>query len=189
MASLKLFNKFDGASVTVSDESLRPFINVDANVILPHTSSRLQRHFNGKSKLPIVERFCCYLMKKGRNSGKKLLSMRLVEDAFTLIQYQTSINPLQILVDALINSGPREDSARVGRGGAIKRTSVDVAPIRRLNISLFLLTRGIRESAMKNFKSMPECIADELINASKGSPNSFAVKKRDEIERVAKSNR
>ena len=34
-----------------------------------------------------------------------------------------------------------------------------------------------------------ECLADELINAAKGSSNSYAIKKKDELERVAKSNR
>lgn len=186
---LLLFNKFDGSQVTVDDISLSPFINVNSNIILPHTASRLQKKFNGKSKLPIVERFACYLMKKGRNSGKKILATRCIKDAFFIIHYQTGQNPLQILVDALINSGPREDSARVGKGGAIKRTSVDVSPIRRLNISLFLLTKGIRLMAMKNVKTLPECIAEELVNAAKANHNSYAVKKRDEIERIAKSNR
>ncbi|KRH94081.1 ribosomal protein S7 [Pseudoloma neurophilia] len=189
MSNLLLFNKFDPTAIEVNDVSLKPFINVNTAVILPHTASRLQRQFNGKSKLPIVERFSCYLMKKGRNSGKKLMAMKCVKDAFNLIFYQTGQNPLQVLVDALINSGPREDSARVGKGGAIKRTSVDVSPIRRLNVALFLLTKGIRDSAMKNIKSLPECIADELINASRATAQSYAVKKRDEIERVAKSNR
>jgi small subunit ribosomal protein S5e len=38
---------------------------------------------------------------------------------------------------------------------------------------------------------MPETLADEIINASKGvgQGNSYAVRKKDEIERVAKGNR
>ena len=39
-------------------------------------------------------------------------------------------------------------------------------------------------------KSIAECLADEIINASKGpGSNSYAVRKKDEIERVAKGNR
>ncbi|ELQ76297.1 Ribosomal protein S7 [Trachipleistophora hominis] len=185
----KLFNKFACKGVEVNDITLKPFINVESTIIVPHTASRLQRQYNGKSRIPITERFCCYMMKKGRNSGKKLLAMRCLEDAFTIVHILTGQNPLQVFVDAIINSGPREDSARIGRGGAMKRTSVDVSPTRRLNIALFLLSRGIRESAMKNVRTFAECIAEELIAAAKASPNSYAVKKRDEIERVAKSNR
>ena len=46
-----------------------------------------------------------------------------------------------------------------------------------------------RESAFHNVKSISECLADELANAAKGSSNSYAIKKKDELERVAKSNR
>ena len=58
-----------------------------------------------------------------------------------------------------------------------------------MNQSISLITTGTRESAFPNVKSIAECLADELINAAKGSSNSFAIKKKDELERVAKSNR
>jgi small subunit ribosomal protein S5e len=48
---------------------------------------------------------------------------------------------------------------------------------------------GSREAAFRTIKTMSECLADEIINASKGSSNSYAIKKKDEIERVAKANR
>lgn len=51
------------------------------------------------------------------------------------------------------------------------------------------LTKQTRESAFHNQKSVSECLADELVNAAKGSSNSYAIKKKDELERVAKSNR
>ena len=35
-----------------------------------------------------------------------------------------------------------------------------------------------RESAFRNVKSIAECLADELINAAKGSSNSYAIKVR-----------
>ncbi|CAF1584858.1 unnamed protein product, partial [Adineta ricciae] len=46
-----------------------------------------------------------------------------------------------------------------------------------------------RDSAFKSVKTIAECLADELINAAKGSSTSFAIKRKDELERVAKSNR
>lgn len=39
----------------------------------------------------------------------------------------------QILVSAIINSGPREDSTRIGRAGTVRRQAVDVSPLRRVN--------------------------------------------------------
>lgn len=44
-----------------------------------------------------------------------------------------SQNPLQVLVNAIINSGPREDSTRIGRAGTVRRQAVDVSPLRRVN--------------------------------------------------------
>ena len=54
---------------------------------------------------------------------------------------------------------------------------------------VWLLTTGAREAAFRNIKTIAECLAEELINAAKGSSNSYAIKKKDEIERVAKANR
>lgn len=52
-------------------------------------------------------------------------------------------NPLQVLVNAIINSGPREDSTRIGRAGTVRRQAVDVSPLRRVNqvekFNLFLI--------------------------------------------------
>ena len=46
-----------------------------------------------------------------------------------------------------------------------------------------------RTAAFRNLKTMSECLADEIMNCAKESSNSYAIKKKDEIERVAKANR
>ncbi|CAF1515524.1 unnamed protein product [Didymodactylos carnosus] len=125
----------------------------------------------------------------GRNNGKKLLAVRIVRHTFEIIHLLTGENPLQVLVNAIINSGPREDSTRIGRAGAVRRQAVDVSPLRRVNQALYLICTGARDSAFKSVKTIAECLADELINAAKGSSTSFAIKRKDELERVAKSNR
>ncbi|KAL6536467.1 hypothetical protein OROGR_013039 [Orobanche gracilis] len=73
--------------------------------------------------------------------------------------------------------------------GVVRRQTVDISHLRCVNQTLYLLTTGARESAFRNIKTIAECLADELINAAKGSSNSYAIKKKDEIERVAKANR
>lgn len=129
------------------------------------------------------------LMMHGRNNGKKLLATRIMKQAMDIIHLLTDANPIQVIVDAIVNTGPREDSTRIGSAGAVRRQAVDVSPLRRVNISIALITTGARESAFRNTKSMAECLADEVINAAKGSSNSYAIRKKDELERVAKSNR
>ena len=49
----------------------------------------------------------------------------------------------KILVDAIINTGPREDSTRIGSQGTVRRQAVDVSPLRRVNQAIALLTIGV----------------------------------------------
>ena len=68
-------------------------------------------------------------------------------------------------------SGPREDATRIGSAGVVRRQAVDISPLRRVNQAIYLLTTGAREAAFRNIKTIAECLADELINAAKGSSN------------------
>ncbi|CAI9716172.1 ribosomal S5 [Octopus vulgaris] len=191
LPEIKLFGKWSPDDVQVNDISLTDYIAVKEKYskYLPHSAGRYQLKRFRKAQCPIVERLVCSLMMHGRNNGKKLMTMRVVKHAFEIINLLTGDNPLQVLVVAIINSGPREDSTRIGRAGTVRRQAVDVSPLRRVNQALWLLCTGAREAAFRNIKTIAECLADELINASRGSSNSYAIKKKDELERVAKSNR
>ena len=61
--------------------------------------------------------------------------------------------------------------------------------MRRVNQALSLLTEGCRKASFRSSRTIAECLADELISASNNSTDSYAVKKKDELERIAKSNR
>lgn len=185
---ISLFGKWSN-DVEIKDLSLKDYINIRDNVPLPHTAGRYAARRFKKAKCPIVERLTNSMMMHGRNNGKKSLAIKIVKDSFEIIHLLTDSNPVQVLVDAIINTGPREDSTRIGSAGAVRRQAVDVSPLRRVNQAIALLTQGAREAAFRNTKSVSECLADELINAAKGSSNSYAIKKKDELERVAKSNR
>ena len=45
-------------------------------------------------------------------------------------------------MDAIANSGPREDSTRIGRAGTVRRQAVDVSPLRRVNQAIWLICTG-----------------------------------------------
>ena len=152
---------------------------------MPHTAGRYQTKRFRKAQCPIVERLTNSLMMHGRNNGKKLLAVRIVRHAMEIVHLLSDQNPIQVIVDAIINAGPREDATRIGSAGVVRRQAVDISPLRRVNQAIFLLTTGAREAAFRNTKTCAECLADELINAAKGSSNSYAIKKKDEIERVA----
>uniref|UniRef100_A0A8C9GJD6 Small ribosomal subunit protein uS7 n=1 Tax=Piliocolobus tephrosceles TaxID=591936 RepID=A0A8C9GJD6_9PRIM len=208
---IKLFGKWSTDDVQINDISLQMtttfvtrgllhqkehHISVDYIAVkekyakyLPHSAGRYAAKRFRKAQCPIVERLTNSMMMHGRNNGKKLMTVRIVKHAFEIIHLLTGENPLQVLVNAIINSGPREDSTRIGRAGTVRRQAVDVSPLRRVNQAIWLLCTGAREAAFRNIKTIAECLADELINAAKGSSNSYAIKKKDELERVAKSNR
>ncbi|CAL8365762.1 unnamed protein product [Arctogadus glacialis] len=188
---IKLFGKWSTDDVQINDISLQDYIAVKEKYAkyLPHSGGRYAAKRFRKAQCPIVERLTNSMMMHGRNNGKKLMTCRIVKHAFEIIHLLTGENPLQVLVNAIINSGPREDSTRIGRAGTVRRQAVDVSPLRRVNQAIWLLCTGAREAAFRNIKTIAECLADELINAAKGSSNSYAIKKKDELERVAKSNR
>ncbi|GMT31386.1 hypothetical protein PFISCL1PPCAC_22683, partial [Pristionchus fissidentatus] len=191
LPEIKLFGKWNLQEVNVADISLVDYIAVKEKhaKYIPHSAGRFQVKRFRKASCPIVERLACSLMMHGRNNGKKLMTVRIVKHSFEIIHLLSGENPVQVLVNAVINSGPREDSTRIGRAGTVRRQAVDVAPLRRVNQAMWLLCTGAREAAFRNIKTIAECLADELINAAKGSSNSYAIKKKDELERVAKSNR
>ncbi|KAL2535163.1 40S ribosomal protein S5-2 [Abeliophyllum distichum] len=187
-----LFNQWSYDGVEISDLSVEDYITATASkhaTYIPHTAGRYQAKRFRKAQCPIVERLTNSLMMHGRNNGKKLMAVRIIKHAMEIIHLLTDQNPIQVIVDAVINSGPREDATRIGSAGVVRRQAVDISPLRRVNQAIYLLTTGARESAFRNIKSIAECLADELINAAKGSSNSYAIKKKDEIERVAKANR
>ncbi|GME83999.1 unnamed protein product [Ambrosiozyma monospora] len=186
---VKLFNKWSFEDVTVKDISLTDYIQIRQPVFVAHTAGRYASKRFRKSQCPIIERLTNSLMMNGRNNGKKLKAVRIVKHALEIINVLTEQNPIQVVVDAIVNTGAREDTTRIGSAGAVRRQAVDVSPLRRVNQSIALLTIGARESAFRNIKTIAECLAEELINAAKGSSTSYAIKKKDELERVAKSNR
>jgi small subunit ribosomal protein S5e len=188
---VKVFNKYSTDDITISDISLVDYVPVKGKyaVYTPHTAGRYQTRRFRKAACPLIERLVCSMMMHGRNSGKKLMAIRIVRSAFDIMHLMTGKNPVQLYVDAVLNAGPREDSTRIGSAGVVRRQSVDVSPLRRINQAIYLMTVGARNSSFRNLKSVAECLADEIMNAASDNQNSYAIKKKDEIERVAKANR
>merc|ERR1711903_209479 len=177
---IKLFNKYSFEDVAVQDIALKDYVACKPAhaVFLPHSAGRWAK-----------KRINNALMMHGRNNGKKILAVRIMKHCCDIIHLTTGENPIQVIVDAVVNSGAREDSCRIGSAGVVRRQAIDVSPLRRVNMAIWLLTTGAREAAFRNIKTIAECLAEEFINAAKGSSNSYAIKKKDEIERVAKANR
>merc|ERR1712025_1110693 len=99
-------------------------------------------------------RLVCSLMMHGKNNGKKLMAIRIVKSAFEIIHLITGKNPLQVFVDAVMKAGPREDSTRIGSAGVVRRQAVDVSPLGRVNMAIWLMTIGARNNTFRNIKSI-----------------------------------
>ena len=151
-------------------------------VLARHAPQRVEVFvLDGVSASAVLIRGLCVVLRR--------MAMRIVQHAFEILHLTTGKNPIQIFVDAVQNGGPREDSTRIGSSGVVRRQAVDVSPLRRVNSAIYMMTVGARESSFRNIKSIAECLADEINNAANDSQNSYAIKKKDEIERVATANR
>ncbi len=185
---LKVFGKWDVEEVVVNDPALKNYICLEPRFV-PHTHGRHANTPFAKQNVFIVERLINKVMRKGRNTGKKMLAYDIVRKAFDIIYQRTKKNPIQVLVDAIINAGPREEVVRLKYGGIAVPKSVDTSSLRRVDVALRNICEGARQRAFKNPKSIAECLAEELILASKNDPKSYAVAKKEEVERIAKSAR
>jgi len=185
---IKLFGKWDLSEVTVSDLGLQRYISLNP-VYFPHSGGRYQDQRFKKAEMSIVERFVNKLMKKGKNAGKKQRVINVVRVAFEIIHERSNQNPVQALVNAICNVAPREETTRLTYGGVAQHISVDVSPLRRVDLALRFLAAAIKQKSFNNIKSFEEVVAEELILAAKDDQSSAAVKRKLEIERIALSAR
>lgn len=185
---VKLFEKWSFKSVEVKDLGLQRYVSLRP-VVIPHSMGRHEHKRFRKASINVVERLANNLMRPGKNAGKKAKVMNIVRHAFEIVNLRTGKNPIEVLVKAVENSAPCEDTTRISMGGIAYHLSVDVAPQRRVDLALRHLADGARQAAVNNPRSIEECLAEELILAGNNDMKSFAVAKRHEIERVAQASR
>lgn len=185
---IKLFQKWSFKDVTVVDIGLQRYLNLTP-MVAPHSMGRHEHQRFRKAKVNVVERLINSLMRSGKNSGKKAKTTNIVKEAFEIINAKTGKNPIEVLVKAVENAAPCEDTTRISYGGVVYHLSVDVAPQRRIDLAIRHISEGARASSINNPKSIQETLADELILAANKDIKSAGVAKRNEIERVAQSSR
>ncbi len=193
---IALFDKWDYEGITVNDISLSRIINLKP-VYLPHTFGRYANRRFGKEHVNIVERLINNLMhygklyakNTGRMGGKKWKAINIVKSAFEIVYLRTKKNPIQVLVDAVVNAGPNEDTTRISYGGVVYHVSVDVSPNRRLDLALRYIAQGARFASFKTGRPIEESLAEELVLASTNNPNSYAIRKKQEQEKMAAASR
>ena len=183
-----VFGKWDASEITCKDPGLAPYINL-STVGVPHTGGRHANAWFGKAKLSVVERFINKLMRTGPYTGKKQGAMKAFESSLDQIASKSNSNPLQTFVDAICNAAPMEEITRIKFGAVSQPKAVDSSPSRRLDVALRNLAQGAQQGTHKSKKTLTNCIINELNKAAVGDITSFAVSKKEELERIAASAR
>lgn len=117
-------------------------------------------------------------------SGKKSVAESTIYRAFDQIKSKSGKDPLEVFMLAVGNVKPSVEVKSRRVGGANYQVPVEVRPVRRAALAM----RWIRESARKRSeKSMGARLAGELLEASEG--RGGAVKKREEVHRMAEANK
>jgi len=116
--------------------------------------------------------------------GKKAVAERMLYGAFDQIKGRAGKDPLEVFGQALQNTRPMVEVKSRRVGGANYQVPVEVRPVRRTALAM----RWLREAAKKRGeKSMGQRLANELLEASEN--RGGAVKRRDEVHRMAEANK
>lgn len=196
------FGKWSANEVEVKDPGLEAYIRLEPRLV-PHFSGRHNDKQFDKAEVPVVERLINKIMRSGpgagkiggkrirgsKSCGKKHKAYSIVRDAFEKIETETGENPVQVLVDAIQNCATREETTKISYGGITYHVAVDSAPQRRLDVALRNLADGAYSKSFKNKEPIQDCLAEELILASKSDMKSFGVSQKENVERIAKGAR
>ena len=194
--NLLLFRKWDISDIEIKDIGLKNAISLKKSIIPMSFGRSALKRFN-KADVNIVERFVNktmhfgkkYAKNTGRMAGKKIHSFNFVKASFDIIYLKTGKNPVEVLVRAIENSAPNEDTTRIVYGGTVYHVSVDVAPLRRVDLALRFIADGVKEATFSNPNTIEEFLAEHLILAANNDPNAPSVKKKNELERIAQASR
>ncbi len=183
-----LFDKYDMKDVEITDPGLKKYINL-LPILVPHSGGTHSNERFGTQEVSLIEKLINSLMRRQEYTGKKAKCYNSIKDAMDIIHEKTDKNPVQVLVDAIENSAPKEETTQITYGGISVPKAVDVSPIRRLSIAVRNNTKGAVKASYKNNKDIAECLAEELMKAANKDRNGYAVSKKEEIERMAQSAR
>lgn len=116
--------------------------------------------------------------------GKKSKASKIVYQAFDIIYSKTKKEPLEIFEKALENAGPPLEVRPRRVGGANYQVPMEVKKDRRVTLAMRWIINAARD---RQGKPMAQLLAEELIDAA--NKTGTAVKKRDDMVRMAEANR
>ena len=195
---MKIFGIYSTEGVKVEDPGLKRYLNLDEKLIL-RTCGREKERFE-KGKVNIIERFANRIAVSGHRgkkhriitghaTGKYSRNMKIILDALKIIEKRKGENPIQVLVRAIEHAAARDEITVIEYGGARYPQAVDMSPLRRLNVTMKNLIHGAYDKSFNKKTKIHEGLAQEIILASEGNMESFAMSKKNESEKQADSAR
>ena len=116
--------------------------------------------------------------------GKKSIAEKIVYDALDIIEKKTGTEPVATLKRAIENVKPPLEVRSRRVGGATYQVPVEVRPRRASTLAIRWV---VDYSRARREKTMAECLANELLDAANGL--GAAMKKRDDMQKMAESNK
>jgi len=116
--------------------------------------------------------------------GKKSTAYTIFYDAVALVEKKTSESGLEVWKKALNNVSPQVEVRSRRVGGSTFQVPTEVRPDRKMALGMKWLINYARS---RGEKTMTDKLAGEIISASKGE--GAAVKKRDDVHRMAEANK
>ena len=198
LPTFKVFDKYDITEVKVTDPGLVGAINLEPKLIIKSQGRNVSKF--RQARVNIIERLMNKLsvaghrgkkhrIEVGHSTGKYSKNMKIVLNAFEIIEKKTGKNPIQILITAIENSAPRDEVTIIEYGGARYPQAVDVSPLRRVNLALKHIIHGASDKAFGKKKKISQSLAEEMMMASENNGESLGIRKKKESEAQADSAR
>ncbi len=194
----KLFDKYDVSEIEITDKALVPYISLEPQLLVKSYGRSTSKF--ASAKVNILERFANRLAVPGHvgkkhkiitswSSGKYNSNMRKVLETLEIIEKKTKENPVQVLINAIVKSAPRDEITVIEHAGARYPQAVDVSPLRRVNLVIRWMVQGAYQKCFGKKKKMSESLAEEIMKAAEGNMESYAMTKKNESEKQADSAR
>src|SRR3989344_2667248 len=191
---MKIFGLYDLSQVKVDDPGLKRVINLNSKLLLK--SHGRVKWDPTRSKVNVIERLINLLQVPGSRgkkhriitswiTGKQTRCSGIVIEAFKIIEAKTKQNPLKVFVKAIEMAAPRDEVTSIEYGGAKYPQAVDISPRRRLNLVLRYMVSGAYDKAFNKKSKIAESLAKEIMAASEGSGDSFAISRKNDCEKQA----
>lgn len=187
-STLLLFDTYDLPSTEMLDKGMASAIK-SKSFYMPYTFGRHAHKRFRKLDLNLVERMANLISSTKKAGGKKAKGIVVLKKVLHIIADETKENPTTVLLNAVQNAAPREDTTKISYGGVAYFQSVDISPSRRIDLAIRNIIHGARQKSHKNPLGLERALVEEIKMTAKNDSKSYSISKKEELERHAEASR